>query len=364
VVPVVMMVEGVHNGSHGPLLHRIDDLGRFPASWDGIPITIDHPQENGVSISANSPGVIEREAVGRVYGTHVEGAKLKAEAWLDIERLRELRPEVLTYIQEKNPLDVSVGVFTDEEEETGFWNGEKYEAVAINHRPDHLALLPGGVGAKSSKKEVLLQDEVRREVSYIALSGDGDAKKNENESVTLKSYEKMQRKKEPCKIDELIAHKGTRFVEEDREWLSKQPDEVLDKLFPVDNVVSEGKKKVEDIKPEEAMKVLKATFKKEEDFLRAIPDKYAESFRTGLKLLEERRAMLIKSILENTEDTWTKEELESESTEKLMKLHRSIKRDAEMQDYSAAVGNNTSSTVPEVEPLYPTGVKVGQENKK
>jgi hypothetical protein len=33
----------------------------------------------------------------------------------------------------------------------GDWNGIKYNSVAKNHRPDHLALLPGGVGACSVK---------------------------------------------------------------------------------------------------------------------------------------------------------------------------------------------------------------------
>ena len=36
VVPVVMMVEGVHNGSHGPILHTIEELGKFPGAWNGI----------------------------------------------------------------------------------------------------------------------------------------------------------------------------------------------------------------------------------------------------------------------------------------------------------------------------------------
>ena len=44
VVPVVMMVEGVHNGSQGPLFHSIAELGKFPESWNGIPVVIYHPE--------------------------------------------------------------------------------------------------------------------------------------------------------------------------------------------------------------------------------------------------------------------------------------------------------------------------------
>ena len=79
IVPVVMMVEGVHNGSAGPLFHSIDELGKYPASWNGIPVSIQHPESNGVYVSANSPDIIESQTVGQVFNTYVDGKKLKAE---------------------------------------------------------------------------------------------------------------------------------------------------------------------------------------------------------------------------------------------------------------------------------------------
>ena len=150
VVPVVMMVEGVHNGSHGPLLHLATDLGRFPEAWNGIPVVINHPvNEEGQNVSANSPDVIDREIVGRVYNTRMEGSKLKAEAWLDVEKVKRVSMAALAAIRNNDPLDVSVGVFTEEEDKPGHYRGASYESIARNHRPDHLALLPGGVGACS-----------------------------------------------------------------------------------------------------------------------------------------------------------------------------------------------------------------------
>lgn len=146
VVPVVMMVEGVHSGSRGPLFHSAQELGSVVAAWNGIPITIQHPQESGIFVSANSPGQIDN-SVGRVYNAHMDGDKLKAEAWLDVQKLAAVSPIAMDYIEEKRPLDVSVGVFTTEEETEGEWNGEHYTAIARNHRPDHLALLPGVEGA-------------------------------------------------------------------------------------------------------------------------------------------------------------------------------------------------------------------------
>lgn len=149
VVPIIMMTSGVHAGSHGPLLHLGEDLGKFPASWDGIPISIQHPQENGNNVSANQPHIIDKQVVGQVFNTHMDEGKLKAEAWIDQDMIQRISPEALKYIQEGKPLDVSVGVFTEDEYSTGEHNGEHYEGIAKNHRPDHLALLPGGRGACS-----------------------------------------------------------------------------------------------------------------------------------------------------------------------------------------------------------------------
>jgi hypothetical protein len=149
VVPVIMMVEGVHAGSHGPLLHLADEMGRFPGAWDGIPISVQHPVMDGYNVSCNSPDVINEQAVGRVYHTQMDGGRLRAEAYIDLEAITRISPEALRYIRQGLPLDVSVGVFTDDEQVTGDWMGEAYQAIARGHRPDHLALLPGGTGACS-----------------------------------------------------------------------------------------------------------------------------------------------------------------------------------------------------------------------
>lgn len=149
VVPVVMMVEGVHSGSHGPMLHRAEELGRSPDAWNGKPVTIFHPETEGQNVSANSPDIINTVVVGQVFNTHMDGNKLKAEAWLDIEKMEQISPEALAYVRAMRPLDVSVGMFTDEETTQGIFKGEQYNAIATNLRPDHLALLPGEEGACS-----------------------------------------------------------------------------------------------------------------------------------------------------------------------------------------------------------------------
>lgn len=149
VVPVTMMVEGVHSGSHGPILHLAEELGRYPESWDGIPVTIGHPQVNGVYVSANSPEVLHDWAVGRIFNTHMNEGKLQAEAWLCEDDLERVSEETLSMINNNEIVEVSVGIFSDEEDETGTWNTERYAAIARNHRPNHLALLPNEEGACS-----------------------------------------------------------------------------------------------------------------------------------------------------------------------------------------------------------------------
>lgn len=149
IVPVTMMVEGVHTGSHGPILHLAEELGRYPESWDGIPVTVGHPEVNGVYVSANSPDVLDDWAVGRIFNTQMDNSELKAEAWLDEENLERISEETLQRIRNGEVIEVSVGIFSDEETTSGVWNTERYNAIARNHRPNHLALLPDEVGACS-----------------------------------------------------------------------------------------------------------------------------------------------------------------------------------------------------------------------
>lgn len=149
VVPVIMMLEGVHHGSHGPILHLAEELSKFLEVWNGIPVPISHPEVDGMGISANSPEIIDSQIVGRIYNTNFADGKLKAEAWLNEQKLKQISPETLGYIKQQRPLDVSLGLFSDEEICEGIYKDVEYHAIAKNYRPDHLALLPGQEGACS-----------------------------------------------------------------------------------------------------------------------------------------------------------------------------------------------------------------------
>ena len=149
VVPVIMMIEGVHSGSAGPLLYTAEELGNYAMAWDGTAVVVGHPSnKDGDPVSANSPELTS-EVVGRLFNTHMEGDKLKAEAWINISQLENISPEAYEDIKENKALDVSIGVYSDEVDIQGEFNNEEYRAVARNLRPDHLALLPGATGACS-----------------------------------------------------------------------------------------------------------------------------------------------------------------------------------------------------------------------
>ena len=145
VVPVVMMTEGVHNG----IYHTAEQLGKYAHVWNDTAITINHPRAGDTYVSAANPTILEQYSVGRVFNTHLDGTKLKGEAWLEEDKLRTVSHAAYQYILEKKPMDVSLGITSDLEQTEGEWNGERYTAIASNLRPDHLALLPNGTGACS-----------------------------------------------------------------------------------------------------------------------------------------------------------------------------------------------------------------------
>ena len=149
VVPVTMMVEGVHNGNQGPLYHPAEELAAAVAAWANAPITISHPQDGEEFVSVTAPGIAEQYVVGEIRNPRMEGERLRAEAWVNENELKEKSPEAHTIIENGEPLEVSTGLFSTEESVTGEWNGETYNAISRSHVPDHLALLPGEVGACS-----------------------------------------------------------------------------------------------------------------------------------------------------------------------------------------------------------------------
>ena len=86
VAPVVILTEGVHHGSGGPLYYPAEELAKFPQAWNGIPLPVFHPtDEAGNPVISNSPEVIQAQSVGRLFNVFYDAhAKaLKGELWVD-----------------------------------------------------------------------------------------------------------------------------------------------------------------------------------------------------------------------------------------------------------------------------------------
>lgn len=146
VAPVVMIVDGVLNEA----LVTHDEYGAFVEAWNGRPVPVLHPEKNGGYVSANSPDIIEKNTIGTVFNTHVEDGKLKAELWLNTEKAQRLGYcDLLAQIEQGEVIEVSTGYFCDAEAQAGIFNGHAYREIHRNIRPDHLALLPGEIGACS-----------------------------------------------------------------------------------------------------------------------------------------------------------------------------------------------------------------------
>jgi len=149
VVPMVMIVEGVLNGSRGALYYPAEELEKFPESWNYKPVVVYHPEINGVGVSACNPEILTKQKIGVIMNARFEKGKLKAEAWLEPERIKEVDSRIMEAIEREEMLELSTGLFVDVEPMDGVFNGKDYVGIARNYRPDHLAILPDKVGACS-----------------------------------------------------------------------------------------------------------------------------------------------------------------------------------------------------------------------
>jgi len=146
VVPVVALREGVLNGFYVPR----DEIRRSAPAWNGVPLPVQHPMQNGRPVTANSPQQLESSNLGRLFNVQTEADKLKGEMWIDIARAEQLgRQDLVSNLEQGNRLEVSTAYFSEDEFVQGNHGGRQYQAISRNLRPDHLALLPNETGACS-----------------------------------------------------------------------------------------------------------------------------------------------------------------------------------------------------------------------
>jgi len=132
ICPMVMITEGVHAGSQGPLYYSSNTLQRNPSVWNGKPLVVYHPEMDGVGISACSPEVFNASKIGTIFNTTWDG-KLRCEAWIDVTRCEEVDPRIMEAIRKGQIMEVSTGLYTQLNGTPGVWNGEEFDASIHGH---------------------------------------------------------------------------------------------------------------------------------------------------------------------------------------------------------------------------------------
>lgn len=156
VAPITMIVPGVLNGSKGPLHYPKHEIARNHKMWEGMPLTLGHPTQNGVNVSAKTPGIVDRLGMGEIRNVRINrDGKLQAQAWFDEDRTRRVSKSVYDSLLRNEPIEQSTGLFTQNlDAQPGSvcpYTGRGYTHVATNYQPDHVAVLPDQVGACSIK---------------------------------------------------------------------------------------------------------------------------------------------------------------------------------------------------------------------
>lgn len=146
VAPVVAIVPGVLNGALIPE----EEIREFASAWNGVPVPVGHPKSDGEAVTANSPSIESQRNIGRLYNARFEEGRLKGEIWIDVNKAERLGfSDLVERIRSNDVMEVSTAYWPEIERAEGLFNGEVYEEIHRNLRPDHLAILPNERGACS-----------------------------------------------------------------------------------------------------------------------------------------------------------------------------------------------------------------------
>lgn len=148
VTPGVTIVEGVLN----KFLVPMEEFGAFVKDWDGVPLVLRHPKQNGGSARVPHPDV---PVIGNFYGASLDSQnrRMTGEYWFDKDALLSIEEgrEIYQNILDGKMVETSTGYFAHIEEIPGHHKGVSYFGVQRNIHPDHIAVLPDEIGACSIK---------------------------------------------------------------------------------------------------------------------------------------------------------------------------------------------------------------------
>lgn len=147
-------------GSRGPGFYPASEVAseRNSQAWNRMPLVLWHPQdEQGDPTTARDPAVLENYGVGDIYRTKGDGKDSRTEAWFDVQLLKNADARfagkragfpLLPRIERGDKIELSTGLFPTYDMTPGIAaNGVRYDWVARDLRPDHVAILPDQKGA-------------------------------------------------------------------------------------------------------------------------------------------------------------------------------------------------------------------------
>lgn len=148
IAPGIMAIAGVMNGQFLPR----EELPASVPMWDKVPIVLQHPRKDGAFVPAATHGA-DTKQIGFVSNVSLDGDKLRAEYWFDTEQIANIEDAagLISRVEAGQMLEQSTGYMYDFVANAGggTWKGRPYSVTQRNIKPDHVAILPKGIGACS-----------------------------------------------------------------------------------------------------------------------------------------------------------------------------------------------------------------------
>lgn len=368
IIPIVALVEGVLHPSNAliPSLALAEEFARFPAGWDGRPVTMGHPKNFlGFPVHANSPDAWDNLVVGQLHNSRLDGRSLKTEAWIDVARAEVMGGEAKEFVElarTEKLVEVSTGFFASDEFGQGDFKGKRYFSTFRNVVPDHLAILMDSIGAcsiddgcgafrnsdgscnehclcencmekymteKKPEKNGAKGSLLASILSHLNLSadkpghiviGEGD------EAITLivNPPEKDMTKKDI--VTGLIDNEATNFTKDDESWLMELDEKKLVLLVPpkveTKPVDPSKKNEAEPLKLEQPKVEEKKQPMTTEEYIAAAPPEVAAVLKANLEAAKTRRNSFVEAIKTHQKDIYSDEELNALSDTVLEKMAR------------------------------------------
>jgi hypothetical protein len=204
-VPAVLLVEGVHVGSGGPIYYSSNVLRATAEQWNGVAITVNHPTAWGDPATWGQPLSIKDDAdakarlsVGFVMDTAYRNGALTANLYLDIARLGAMDGDTLARIQAGDVVEISTGLLPTGLAPGGAWKGEGFDAELTAMTPDHLAVLTGQTAGACSCARGCGANRVAN--CGVVANCDGCNKECDCKNCSRKGEETMNEKIKPLAV--------------------------------------------------------------------------------------------------------------------------------------------------------------------